>query len=168
MVAPMEQVQTGDAHEALLDEAGRRMTAMFRVLRRAKQLLGERLPPEVVKMGEGQYRALHALCQAGQMTAGDLADECDVADPTISKLLNGLESSGLVVRQTNPKNRREVLVILTPAGRAMHDKMLAHLQQGLAQVLRSLNDDQLRDLLVAFGHLERLAEREAWDTAHNN
>lgn len=149
-------VQEGSSHELLLHEAATRMTTMFRLLRHAKQHMTTGLPPEATRLGEGQYRALHALCEDGRMTAGELAEHCGVADPTISKVVKSLESGGFVARETDPDNRRTVWVHLTPTGRALHDRMVAHLEAGLAEVIRPLPPHQLRDLIVAFGHLERL------------
>jgi DNA-binding MarR family transcriptional regulator len=151
----------GDSNELLLHEAATAMTAMFRVLRRAKHRVTGGLPPEIARLGEGQYRALHALCEEGRLTAGELAEQCNVADPTISKVVKSLEAGGFVSRETDADNRRIVWVILTPQGRTLHDHMIAHMQQQLAEVIRPLAPYQLRDLIQAFGHLERLLEHEA-------
>jgi len=145
-------------HEALLQEASLMMQAMSRLMRQVKQALGEGLPPDVARMGDGQYRALHMLCHDGRQTAGDLAQRCNVADPTMSKILKSLESSGLIERQTTPDNRRVVWVTLTPQGRAMHDEMLVHFRKAIAVVLRPLTDQQLHDIIRAFHHLESLVD----------
>jgi DNA-binding MarR family transcriptional regulator len=151
----------GASQDALLHEAVTAMTTMFRILRRTKHKVTEGMPPEIARLGEGQYRALHALCEDGRMTAGELAEQCTVADPTISKVVKSLEAGGFVSRETDPDNRRVVWVILTPQGRALHDHMVAHMKQQLAEVIRPLAPDQLRDLILAFGHLERLLEHDA-------
>ena len=90
------------------------------------------------------------------MTAGDLAERCNVADPTMSKILKSLEGNNLIERHTAPDNRRVVWVDLTPEGRAMHDEMLVHFRRAIATVLRPLTDRQLQDIIVAFRHLEGL------------
>lgn len=153
------QANTGNDHDALCQEVIQRMMVVRRVVKQAvKHVRSEHATPDIAKMGEGQYHALHCLYEDGQMTAGDLAERCNVADPTISKMLKSLENSGLVERQTDPSNRRVVWVRLTEQGRAMHNRMVEHFQAGLAGVLSPLSTQQLRDIIVAFAHLESLVD----------
>ncbi len=119
-------------------------------------------------MGEGQYRALHLLSDEGRLTAGDLAGRCNVADPTMSKVVKSLESIGLVERHTDPDNRRIVWVSLTPKGRAMQEEMGEHFARSIASVLRPLNNPQLKDIITAFHHLESLIEDETEGESTSN
>jgi len=153
---PTREVAIGEAHETLVEEAAIMVQAMNRLMRQVKHILLGAAPPEAARMGEGQFRALHSLCHEGRMTAGELANNCNVADPTMSKILNSLESNNLIARRTAPNNRRVVWVEVTDQGRAMHDEMLAHFRRAIATVLRPLNDEQLRDVIRAFHHLETL------------
>jgi DNA-binding MarR family transcriptional regulator len=144
----------GAEHEALLQRAARRMPVMWRVLKLvAKRLTAE--CPQVSQIGEGQLRVLH-LVREGALQVGDLADRCGVADPTVSKMLRGLEHHGLIERRTDPGNRRMVWVSATADGRTLCDRMDGYFERGLAQVLQGLSSDQLRDLLHTMDHLERL------------
>jgi DNA-binding MarR family transcriptional regulator len=144
--------------EKLLRQAIRQMLVIRNVMRLAgKQLRQEQLFPEGERLGEGQYRALHVLCEEGPMTVGNLAEHCHVADPTISKMLRSLEQGGWLVRQTDPENRRLVWVSVTPAGRELYAHLQAHFERALASVLAPLTGEQLRDLIKAFEHLETVA-----------
>ena len=151
---PTREVAIGEDHEALVEQAAGMIQTMNRLMRHVKQILLGAAPPEAARMGEGQFRALHSLCHEGRMTAGELATSCSVADPTMSKILNSLETNNLILRRTAPNNRRVVWVEVTDQGRAMHDEMLAQFRKALAVVLRPLNDAQLRDVIRAFHHLE--------------
>jgi DNA-binding MarR family transcriptional regulator len=134
-----------------------------------KRVRDEAGSPEKAHMGEAQYHVLHALTDEGQLTAGDLAERCHVGYPAMSKTLGSLETSGLIERRTDPTNRRVVLVTLTPAGQATSTRMIAHFESRLAQVLGRLDNRQLEDLIVAFGHLETLIEDldQEQETAHS-
>jgi DNA-binding MarR family transcriptional regulator len=144
-------------HQQLLEDAARQMLVMRRVMRqvlkeaRSKGTLSEDSP-----LGEAQLYALYALSETEQMTAGDLAARCHVADPTMSKTLNHLEAHGLVARRTDPRNRRVVQVTLTEAGHTELARAGAEWVGKLAAVLSPLTGAQLQDLIVAFGHLESL------------
>ena len=153
---PTVEATSAEDHEALVSEASQMIQAMSRLMKQVKHALVEGLPPEAAHMGESQYRALNCLFHEGRMTAGDLAERCNVADPTMSKILKSLESNSLIERRTTPDNRRVVWVDLTPEGRAMHDEMLVHFRRAIATVLRPLTDRQLQDIIVAFRHLEGL------------
>jgi DNA-binding MarR family transcriptional regulator len=150
----------GDEHEQLLQEAGQTFRVLQRLMKHVKHHLLADLPRELARMGEGQYRALHLLCDEGRLTAGELAGRCNVADPTMSKIVKSLESNGYVTRHTDPDNRRVVWVVLTPKGRAMHEEMVEHFHQGITSVLRPLNNAQLNDIINAFRHLDSLLDEE--------
>ncbi len=142
----------------LLRQTVRQMMVGLRMMKLVIKQLTAEVPPEVAQMGEGQYHAVQALFEQERLKAGELAERCHVSEPTISKMLKGLEHGGLVERHTDPENRRIVWVSLTPRGRALHDKMIAHFESALVRVMDSLSDDQLRDLIAAFGHLAQLVE----------
>jgi DNA-binding MarR family transcriptional regulator len=143
-------------HDELLQQAVRQMLVMKRVFGLALKRVSAGKETETVRKGEGQYHTLHALAREERLMAGELAQRCHVSEPTISKSLKSLEHGGLIQRQTDPDNRRVVWVSLTPDGRAMHDKMEAYFEGKMAEVLAPLSESQLRDLIVAFGHLEHL------------
>src|SRR5262245_869075 len=84
----------GRQHEQLVAYAAARMPAFFRVMKQVGKRLAEEFSPDVARLGAGQFRALHALFDAGRLQVGDLAEQCGVADPTISKLLRSVEQQG--------------------------------------------------------------------------
>jgi DNA-binding MarR family transcriptional regulator len=145
-----------EMHEKLLQEASQSFRVLQRLMKHVKHQLAADLPREQARMGEGQYRAMHFLCDEGRLTAGELAGRANVAEPTMSRIVKSLESSGFVERHTDPGNRRLVWVELTPKGRAMHEEMVQHFGRGIARVLRPLNNAQLRDIVNALHHLDGL------------
>src|SRR4051812_23644312 len=103
------------SHDTLLRDAARHMLTMRRVMRLVvQQAKSQSLLPEGLRMGEAQLHVLYILSEEAQLTAGDLAERCHVADPTMSKTLNHLEAQGLVARRIDPTNRRVVQVTVTP------------------------------------------------------
>jgi DNA-binding MarR family transcriptional regulator len=143
--------------EELLREAVRRSMVMRQLLRLAVQRCrGEAGEESDVHLGDARFHVLHALRAEPSLTIGELAEQCHVADPTVSKMLNHLESAGLIERRLDPTNRRVVRVRLTEAGRAAEERLARRFQAALVDVLRPLSDDQLADVVAAFGHLEQL------------
>jgi hypothetical protein len=97
----LEGEVSADEHEVLLQQASQTFRVLQRLMKHVKHALLADVPHEMARMGEGQYRALHLLSDEGRLTAGDLAGRCNVADPTMSKVVKSLESVGLVERQTD-------------------------------------------------------------------
>lgn len=155
-----------DPHDQLLMEAARELLGARRALRHVlQQAKAQAEGSPTLQVAEGQLYALHMLDEAGMLTAGDLAERCHVADPTMSKTLNHLEEHGLVERRIDPSNRRVVQVTLSPTGQALLRQARSEWVEGLAAVLRPLTSAQLSDLIVALGHLDSLARGGVRDAA---
>ena len=73
-----------------------------------------------------------------------LADILGVARPTVTSNLDRLERDGLLVRQTDPENRRRVLVVLTDKGRAAVEQAIP-LQMAIEKELTSSIPLEQRD-----------------------
>jgi DNA-binding MarR family transcriptional regulator len=87
-------------------------------LRAAVARLHRRLRQEsLAGLSPAQASLLASLNRLGTPTLGELALAEQVQPPTMTRLVAGLESTGLVVRQPDPGDRRIARVGLTPAGR---------------------------------------------------
>ncbi|NUP38640.1 MAG: MarR family transcriptional regulator, partial [Streptomyces sp.] len=73
-----------------------------------------------------QLRALVVLDTCGPVKLVALAATLGVNPSTALRMVERLESVGLIDRKTNPDNRREVILSLTPAGRDLVERVLAH------------------------------------------
>src|SRR5689334_8996785 len=72
-----------------------------------------------------QYNVLRILRGAGEegIPTLDVADRMIEQTPGITRLLDRLEAKGLVRRQRCPKDRRQHLCWITPAGRTLLDEL---------------------------------------------
>jgi DNA-binding MarR family transcriptional regulator len=89
----------------------------------------------------------------GYLTAGQLVASAMVTSGAITNRIDRLVSRGLVSRATDPDNRRQVLIGLTPAGRALVDDLVVgHLEaeQQLLSGLTEREQQQLARLLRKF------------------
>src|SRR5262245_1641716 len=82
---------------------------------------------------------------ARPMTVKQLAHAAAMDAPATTVAVNELEDRGLVVRETDPANRRCKVVSLTGAGRAMVDKIDA-VEDPAPNALAALDDAQLKEL----------------------
>lgn len=129
--------------------------------------LGDRLRDELVAvyrrhgLGEGEFDVLATLRRQGEpfeLAPGELSHHTMVTTGAISKRLDRLEASGLVVRRDNSADGRGRIVALTDAGRRVIDEAFtAHMRNEarLVSVLDATEREALSRLLRDW--LDRLA-----------
>lgn len=86
-----------------------------------------------------QYVTLVALDEADDQRVGDLGDKLFLESNTLTPILKKLEALGLVQRQRDPADERQVRVNLTPAGRNLRKEVESHGNQLLEAT--GLGDD---------------------------
>ncbi len=88
-------------------------------------------------------------------TQADLAEALGVEPPTVTKMLQRMESSGLVDRRPDTVDGRAIRVHLTPKGRRLEgkvDKLWAELRD---RTVAGLSDRQQASLVSMLGQLEK-------------
>jgi DNA-binding MarR family transcriptional regulator len=101
-----------------------------------------------------QYTALTVLERHDGLSAAQLARDSFVTAQSMADLVRSLESRGLIRRERNPRNRRELLLLLTDAGR----ELLA----GVAGPVRELEERMARELTAHQEEQFRQALSKAW------
>lgn len=118
------------------------------VNRQLEEELQERLRPAGVPIE--QLRILEALDRAGACPMGELATHALVEPPTLTKIIDRMVSDSLVFRAPDPNDRRRVLILLAPAGKALYKrlrKVSTAQEERLAKQLRQGKAEELRNLL---------------------
>lgn len=91
------------------------------------------------------------------MRVSEISRKMRVTSPTVTQLLNSLETNGLVERTSDESDRRTVLVKLTPQGKTVVETARQEFYQffsGLADYLGEEESGHLADLLSkAFTYL---------------
>ena len=101
-----------------------------------------------------QYTALTVLERHDGLSAAQLARDSFVTAQSIADVVRSLESRGLIRRERNPRNRRELLILLTDEGREVLDRH--------AGPVRELEERMVRDLTERQAEQFRLALSKAW------
>ena len=96
-----------------------------------------------------QYLVLLVLWEQDRQSVGGIGDRLRLDSSTLTPLLKRLESAGLVCRERNPRNERQLIVSLTDGGRALKARA-AGLPAGIACASGLAPDDmvRLRDAIV--------------------
>ncbi len=131
----------------LLSRAERRTTSRFTaVLAAAGSTLDE-------------WRVLSLLARRGGLSMSAIALATLLPPPTLTKRVDGMVADGLVYRRVDDTDRRRVLVLLAPRGRAEHDRLARQVHEEDARI-RDLSRArlELRDLAVLLAELVDVLE----------
>lgn len=123
---------------------------LLRRLRRTDALTG---------VSPAQLSALSVL-MGGPRTLGELAAAEQVRPPTMTRIVQEMESAGLVTRSPDDRDARVVRVRASPKGIRILTRGRALRVGGLESRLRSLGPDELDALARALPIIERLAKEQ--------
>lgn len=96
-----------------------------------------------------QFRTLVVLSNVGKINLNRLADLLDVTPSTAMRMIDRLLSAGLVTRNDNPSNRREVILGLTDSGRQLVRQVTTKRRREIARIVAAMPAIQRKDLVVA-------------------
>lgn len=98
-----------------------------------------------------QYRALVLLASRGPRNASDLAEALGVHPSTATRLCDRLVAKDLVERATSTESRREIVLSVTPAGRAIVRAVSARRRKEVTRIIERLPRDERQRLRTVFG-----------------
>ncbi|BAL91639.1 putative MarR-family transcriptional regulator [Actinoplanes missouriensis 431] len=130
--------------------------ALTAVLDRARLAQTPMVPP-------AQLRVLTIVAGTRHTNMSRLAEALDVVPSSASRLCDRLEATGLLRRVADPRDRREVRLLLTPAARRLLADLRDRRRQALGEVLDRMPPAARADLLKAlqsFGEAANAAEAD--------
>ncbi|MEV6760288.1 MarR family transcriptional regulator [Streptomyces sp. NPDC051105] len=98
-----------------------------------------------------QYTALTVLERHDGLSAAQLARDSFVTAQSMSDLVRSLESRGLIRRERNPRSRRELLILLTDAGRELLARVAGPVRELEERMVRELTGHQEEQFRQALG-----------------
>ena len=117
-----------------------------------------------VRLDRAGATLLFKLAATGEsLRVTDLAEILGVDTPTVTRKVQQLERDGMVVRQTDPADRRASRIRLTPAGRRTIERVRRARRAWLEQLLQGWDDDGLSDLANLLGRFAEDLERDLDD-----
>ncbi len=133
----------------------------------------ERLYPELLgRMGrlralvhEGldltynQYKTLLTIAGSGSCSLGDLGRDLEVAMSSASQMVDRLVAQGLVERQQDADNRRQVIIRLTPRGQELIGELRSGILDRYRKLLKQLEPTEQEELVAAFETIARILDK---------
>ncbi|MFD5034346.1 MarR family winged helix-turn-helix transcriptional regulator [Streptomyces sp. NPDC058220] len=96
-----------------------------------------------------QFRLLMVLATHGDAKLVELAERLGVNPSTAMRMLDRLIAAGLATRQSNPDNRRETMLRLTPEGDRLVEDVSAARHREISEIVERLTPEQRSALVGA-------------------
>jgi DNA-binding MarR family transcriptional regulator len=103
-----------------------------------------------------QYKTLLTIADREDCSLGDLARELGVAMSSASQMVERLVGQGVVHREQDAGNRRQLAIRLTPAGEALVTELQRGILAGYARILERLGDEEQEVLVQSFENIARI------------
>lgn len=142
------------------DEVTRRALDAFIKISRARKTLSQRTGKLLAEYGltESQLGTLEVLYYLGPMCQSDIGNKLLVTDGNVTMIINNLEKRGLVSRQRDEKDRRQIVVGLTEKGQQLIGELFPKHAQNIVDLMSVLSpqeQDQLGLLCKILGQQTR-------------
>ncbi|WP_039795108.1 MarR family winged helix-turn-helix transcriptional regulator [Nocardia araoensis] len=123
------------------------------VVRLTRHLRGRRADSQISLT---QLSALATLAREGAMTPGALAAKERVQPPSMTRVIASLTDLDLVERNPHPTDGRQIIVSLSPAGRALIADEASAREAWMTERLSTLTEEQLVVLTRAVAIMKQI------------
>ena len=106
-----------------------------------------------------QILLLHQLVVNGSSTISELAEHLNLANSTISGIVDRLERDGFVYRLKDEVDRRIVHVHLTEHAKRLRQQVPEFQKKFLLELMQGTSDQNLHEMLVSFTKFYKLIQR---------
>jgi DNA-binding MarR family transcriptional regulator len=96
-----------------------------------------------------QFRLLVVLSNSAPLRSGQLADALGVHPSTATRMVDRLSADGLVDRDLNPDNRREVILSLSDRGARLVEDVSSRRQEQIRAIVSAMPPQQRNRLVAA-------------------
>lgn len=106
---------------------------------------------------EQQWRVLRVLSEAGPLEATILAKRAALLLPSQTRIVQTMETKGLVLRRPHPSDKRRHTIEITQAGRDIIDRNLDRAREIANSFVRVLGKNSFEHLIDLLDDLEKVS-----------
>ncbi len=134
---------------------------ILRVIKKVKETFRKNLEKQFVelKLTAPQGMLVGTLAHFGDMKVSDLSDKLGLSNSTVSGIIDRLEGQGYVERTRNEKDRRVVIVRLSPDFKAKVSCHFKSLDELLTNIISQAQPHELDRILLGLQTLDELMSR---------
>lgn len=96
----------------------------------------------------GQPKVLDFLKNHDGAVQKDIAKGCHIEPASLSTILTGMEKSGLIIRETNENNRRNLYIYMTDKGKAICEQIIKHFSEIEKKALSGFTEEETENILA--------------------
>jgi len=122
------------------------LAVLIEACERAVEELGSAIPP-------AQMRALLAVDQAGSLNLRRLAIALGASASAASRLVDRMQTAGLLTRDRAAASRREIVLLPTESGRRLAEWVRTRRRAALRDVMQTMSTDGREALARGLGEL---------------
>lgn len=143
---------------------------LSRAARTFSHALEQKLEKEGIPISHEQFSLLMELFKGDAISQQELADRVNRGKTSVTRLLNGLEKKGYVLRCDSPEDKRKRLVCLTPEGNTIQEELRQAARHTEQIAIDSLEGEDLESIK---NHLDTIytnlwESNEQEDGLHSN
>ena len=130
---------------------------LYRVTNKLNARLLDRL--RVMRINPSQWRVLSVLKAHGAMSINDIVAATIIAQPTVSRVVAGLERAGKVARKPAAHDSRVVEISLTPEGVAAFNQIIPTALKHQEIAFRGISRKDIAQLVATLMRIESNIEQ---------
>ncbi|MGB1091409.1 MAG: homoprotocatechuate degradation operon regulator HpaR [Oceanobacter sp.] len=96
-----------------------------------------------IGLTEQQWRVIRALNEYEELESKQLAELCCILSPSLTGIINRLESNGYLNRRKSTEDQRRILVSLTDKSKQMFADVSPRLEQRYAEMTSQLSTEKM-------------------------
>lgn len=156
MTEPQDATARSELPAELEDAWAEACNGIYRALKRGRGTVGRR--GAGAGLTEAQVATLESVAHQGPLPVGVIARLAGLAQPTVTRMVNGLEQQGVVRRVPSGSDDRVVLVALTDAGRELWEAKYALLRHWQRDALLRFPAEQRAEAVAMLSRLVEIIE----------
>jgi DNA-binding MarR family transcriptional regulator len=100
-----------------------------------------------------QWRTLMLLADGLSHPMSEIAEFALVPAPSLTRLIDRMVADNLAYRKADPRDRRRVLVRITPRGRSLQKRLAGRIEGSQSAILAEADPDDVAQLAALLTHL---------------
>lgn len=114
-----------------------------------------------IRLNRTDLRAVQTLRGTQGMTAGELSRALQITSGATTRVIDSLTQGGHALRESDPRDRRRVLVRLTPEAASTFDRSFERLREQTRRLLDAYEDGELATVARFLGDVRSLMRAHA-------
>lgn len=139
------------------------LVAMRRILR-AADIHSKRLS-RATNLKTSQLLVVQSIEESGEMTIGEIAAKVNLAQASVTAIVDRLQESGLLTRQRGDTDKRKVFVRLTDEGRNVLSRAPTALQERFSDRFDQLESWEQMQMVAVLERVAAMMDADSIDAA---